>query len=192
MIQRNLAPVPVPFPNSYWVLPGKFLAGEYPRTVDPEYSLRKIRSILDAGILRFIDLTEEGERNWRGKPLAEYQSLMQNCCNDAARVRHPIPDNSIVPEKEIKRILDDIDKFLFEKTPLYVHCWGGHGRTGLIVGCWLARHGIVLGEDVFLHLRSLRTGMPDGYRDSPETETQREVVRSWQKEICKIVIDEIP
>ena len=50
----------------------------------------------------------------------------------------------------------------------------------------------MLGEDVFLHLRSLRTGMPDGYRDSPETETQREVVRSWQKEICKIVIDEIP
>ena len=26
--------------------------------------------------------------------------------------------------------------------PVYVHCWGGIGRTGTVVGCWLVRHGM--------------------------------------------------
>ncbi|MFZ5949388.1 MAG: fused DSP-PTPase phosphatase/NAD kinase-like protein [Candidatus Rifleibacteriota bacterium] len=25
--------------------------------------------------------------------------------------------------------------------PVYVHCWGGLGRTGVVVGCWSRRHG---------------------------------------------------
>ena len=30
----------VPFPGSYWVVPEKFLAGEYPGEVDPEMTKR--------------------------------------------------------------------------------------------------------------------------------------------------------
>lgn len=25
---------------------------------------------------------------------------------------------------------------------VYVHCYGGIGRTGTVVGCWLVRHGL--------------------------------------------------
>jgi len=63
-----------------------------------------------------------------------------------------------------------------------VHCWGGVGRTGTVVGCWLARHGIANGEEVLDHIARLRQGdLARRDRPSPETDTQRALVRSWRK-----------
>ena len=53
--------VPRPIPDSYWVEPGRLLAGEYPRDRDDATSLIKLRRLLEAGITLFLDLTEEGE-----------------------------------------------------------------------------------------------------------------------------------
>ena len=52
-----------PFPNSYWVIPDRFLAGSYPasgqgrRGPDPP----RLKASLDAGLDTFIDLTRLGE-----------------------------------------------------------------------------------------------------------------------------------
>jgi protein-tyrosine phosphatase len=46
-----------------------------------------------------------------------------------------------VPDAEMMgSVLDAIDTSLDEVGPAYVHCWGGHGRTGTAIGCWLVRH----------------------------------------------------
>ena len=50
-----------PIPNSYWVIPGRFAAGEYPGAIEPRNAATKLRSLLSAGIDHFIDLTEAGE-----------------------------------------------------------------------------------------------------------------------------------
>ena len=42
----------------------------------------------------------------------------------------------------MKRILDDVDEAIAGGGLTYVHCWGGIGRTGTVVGCWLVRHGL--------------------------------------------------
>ena len=47
--------------NTYWVIPGKFLAGEYPRDKDLVKAREKINRCLEVGIRHFIDLTEFGE-----------------------------------------------------------------------------------------------------------------------------------
>lgn len=47
----------VPQENSYWVVPGILLAGEYPRTQEQSSSIVQLESMLFAGITRFIDLT---------------------------------------------------------------------------------------------------------------------------------------
>ena len=52
---------PRPIDNCYWVVPGKLLAGEYPRNVDDASSQQKIARLTDAGVSVFIDLTEAGE-----------------------------------------------------------------------------------------------------------------------------------
>ncbi len=52
---------PKPIEQCYWVLPGRFLAGEYPRDKDQKSSMSKINSLLKAGVSAFIDLTEKDE-----------------------------------------------------------------------------------------------------------------------------------
>lgn len=40
---------------------------------------------------------------------------------------------------QMRAILDAIDRAA--GSIVYVHCWGGHGRTGTVAGCYLVRHG---------------------------------------------------
>jgi hypothetical protein len=40
----------LPFPKSYWVIPGKFLAGAYPGSADPEEAKEKIKALTFCGI----------------------------------------------------------------------------------------------------------------------------------------------
>ena len=48
-----------------------------------------------------------------------------------------------------------------------------------MVGCWLARHGVAVGEAALNRVTALRAHTPDADCESPETEAQREMVRSW-------------
>jgi hypothetical protein len=74
-----------PLPNSYWVEPGRLLAGEYPASASRADSLERLQRLLAAGVTYFLDLTEPGE-------LAAYE----HSCNDSGRwppviyVRKPI------------------------------------------------------------------------------------------------------
>src|SRR3712207_6971239 len=51
----------------------------------------------------------------------------------------------------------------------YVHCWGGIGRTGTVVGCYLVEHGMD-GEQAIAAIAEWRAGTPDkGRRDRKST-----------------------
>src|SRR5512136_155329 len=51
-----------PIPESYWVLPGRMLAGEYPGALyAPEVARKRLNAFLRAGFNTIIDLTCEGE-----------------------------------------------------------------------------------------------------------------------------------
>ena len=61
---------------------------------------------------------------------------------------------------------------------VYVHCAGGIGRTGTVVGCYLVRHGMQ-GEAALEEIMRLRHAMPNGGDLSPRREPQRQMVRTW-------------
>jgi len=63
---------------------------------------------------------------------------------------------------------------------VYVHCWGGIGRTGTVVGCWLVRHGLDDGDPVRTIAR-LRRRTPDAWAASPQTAAQRAMVTEWKR-----------
>src|SRR5262245_25483833 len=50
-----------PITDSYWVVPGRLLAGEYPGARTEEETRIKLRSFLEAGVNYFLDLTDETE-----------------------------------------------------------------------------------------------------------------------------------
>lgn len=164
-----------PHPNTYWVRSGIFLAGEYPRALHHEESLEKLRLLIIAGITDFIDLTtpEDG--------LMPYEDLLLLVGDERTRYhRFPIPDLG-VPHSDVEtvRILDTIDALLDSGRAVYLHCWGGIGRTGTIVGCWLARHDPM--RDPLLALRDVwKANRKSHYTESPETEAQRRYIRQWR------------
>jgi len=62
----------VPFPRSYWVEPGKLLAGCYPDE-DDEESRRKLRGLVDCGIRQVVALMETDEKDYHGNPFVPYE-----------------------------------------------------------------------------------------------------------------------
>ena len=61
MPESQSSPAPKPIDHSYWVVEGRFLAGEYPRHLDGPDEFAKLESLEAAGVSLYVDLTEEGE-----------------------------------------------------------------------------------------------------------------------------------
>jgi ADP-ribosyl-[dinitrogen reductase] hydrolase len=168
---------PPPIPDSYWVDPGRLLAGEYPGSKREAEARAKLRRFLEAGITLFIDLTESRELKPYTKFLREEAAAMGVT---AEHVRLSIPDLGTPGPALVTRILDEIDAAVAAGGRAFVHCWGGVGRTGTIAGCYLVRHGMS-GEQALAEIARLRAGTPDGHKTSPETPEQREFVRKWRE-----------
>ena len=179
--QRNA--MAVPFPRSYWVESGRLLAGYYPGASAKEEAEAKLEALLDAGIRCIITLVEEGEKNASQHALRSYQQLLARIAAsrgiEVTYVRIPVRDQDITSVPTMKIILDTIDSALAQNRPTYVHCWGGRGRTGTVVGCYLARHGRATGEKALARIVSLRRQEETRDQASPENETQRDMVRQW-------------
>jgi hypothetical protein len=166
---------PKPDPNTYWVVPGELLAGEYPGAPDSEGARRRLRRFLQAGVRHFIDLTEVGELT----PYAEL--LTEEAGSRTSYERIPIRDVSVPDEpKTMAEIIAAIDRAITEGGITYVHCWGGIGRTGLAVACWLQERGLTPDEAL--------TDLADKWRScaksermpsSPETAEQVRWVKEW-------------
>ena len=173
----------VPFPRSYWVVPGKFLAGYYPGSRDPSTAQRKLEGLLEHGVRQVINLMEEDEHNFSGETFVPYEQQLEDIAEKTAipikLVHMPIRDIDVPTVEGMVAILDEIDRAIRQNPRVYLHCWGGRGRTGTAVGCYLARHGMGVGEAALDLLSTLRQNDPISHLSSPETEIQSQFVRSW-------------
>src|SRR5215813_10982110 len=124
-----------PIIDSYWVVPGRLLAGEYPGAKTEEETRAKLRSFLEAGVDYFLDLTDEGE----GRQPYE-QLLLEEAKKLERKVvyrRLAVAEQGAPTTPEMREIQRSIENALNEGHTVYVHCWVGVGRAGLVVGCYL-------------------------------------------------------
>jgi protein-tyrosine phosphatase len=143
--------------------PGRLIAGRHPCAWGQENAGSEVRDLARAGVTLFLDLTQEGE-------LDAYASLVEP---PARHLRMPIRDFSVPTREQLVATLDEIDEELGRGGLVYVHCWAGCGRTGVVVGSWLVRHG----ADPKDALRRIAESRGLG---CPQTLEQRLVVLDWR------------
>ena len=166
-----------PITESYWVEPDRLLAGEYPGRYSAESTRQRIDALLEAGFDTFIDLTRPNETVPYFRILLEESKLYE------VEVEHrsfPIGDFGLPTPATMTSILDTIDAALRNGRRIYLHCWGGIGRTGTTVGCYLVRRGRS-GEEALRQLAELWQTVPKSqiHQRSPETYEQAQFIRNW-------------
>ncbi len=167
-----------PIPESYWVEPDRFLAGEYPGRSDPAGARSRLDAFLQAGINTFIDLTHAGE-------LLPYEAALKDLARargvEVSYARIPIRDHGIPTLEVMSSILDRIDQALSADKKVYVHCWGGVGRTGTTVGCYLIRHGLAH-QAALQQIAGWWSDIPKRayFPRSPETDEQVDFILNWR------------
>jgi ADP-ribosyl-[dinitrogen reductase] hydrolase len=164
---------PTPLRNSYWVIPGKVLAGEHPSGSNREATRDKLQRLIGAGVECFIDLTEPNEIKPYDRELPfsiEY-------------LRKPIKDHSTPAQRvHMAEILDCMHDALQSGRCVYVHCRAGIGRTGTVIGCFLVERGLP-GESALDELNRLwqQCERSHSWASIPETSDQTNYVVRWKR-----------
>jgi protein-tyrosine phosphatase len=143
--------------------PGRLVAGRHPCAHGPEGAVREVRDLLAAGVTLFVDLTHEGE----------LEPYVSHVAEPARYLNLPIRDFSVPSRESLAATLDAIDAELERGGVVYVHCWAGCGRTGVVVGTWLVRHGAAPQEALRRIAESRGAGCP-------QTLEQRKLVLGWE------------
>ncbi len=165
-----------PFENCYWIVPGRFLAGEYPGHPEEGQARERLVALAGAGVGCLVDLTAPADG------MAPYDHLLDGAGGKGLRrLSFPVDDVSVpCSEAYANAILDAIDDAVAGGEGVYLHCVGGVGRTGTLAGCWLARHGH-RGPDALARLRRLYADCPkSARRPSPETREQELYILEWR------------
>ncbi|MHB1356373.1 MAG: protein-tyrosine phosphatase family protein [Anaerolineae bacterium] len=180
MAYSQLLAANIPY-YTFWVLPKRLLAGEYPGAKNRADPLPRLQALLNLGVDRFIDLTEAGEYG-----IPAYDALAKELANKSGRSithqRLAIHDVSVPSKNHMFKILNAIDEALGGGHTVYVHCYAGIGRTGTTIGCYLVRHGM-LAESALQQLADWLSHTAKAGRPIPETPEQADFIRSWCENI---------
>ena len=162
-----------PLPNSYWVIPRQLLAGEHPAAAGRDETPERLAHLRDAGINCYIDLTEAGEQPEYRHLLARRDEYLRSAIVDC-RVPNNVADT--------QKLLATIRAALLRGRCVYVHCRAGIGRTGLVMGCFLADEGGD-GKSALAQLNSLwrHSARSMTWPKIPQTAEQADYIRRWPR-----------
>jgi hypothetical protein len=175
-----------------WLIPGHVLLGANP-TKGRGSNLERVMAVCDGGCGTFVSLQAELPPMDSNLPFpagAESYSLDVRACADRAQFMH-FPIEDLRPASNIEylaEIVAELGKRVRQGDSLYIHCFAGRGRTGLVAACLLG----VLYEDMgaeealdrvgeYYRLRASYGSSASRAQDgmSPETEPQRQQVRDF-------------
>jgi hypothetical protein len=199
-----------------WIIPNRVMVGQYPGQnpevdgPDQEAVQAHIESMIqDACITMFCSLQSEipsqddssawedggiylepmGRRDFP-RPFTHYAPIIRSLSPDCRFLHAPIVDLSVPNSDSLQslllQLLEAIDE---EDRSIYIHCWGGRGRAGLVGSCLVSLLWPELDSNAVLDLvqagydtRAGAKEMPLSLSKSPQTSTQREFVKAFVQE----------
>ena len=111
-----------PTPCTNWIIPGRLLCGEKPHGA--------LAPLTRAGVTTFVSLLSKGD-------LPSYRDGAISCNPAAMFVALPIPDQRTTTDFEVAALVLRLVRRLACGECIYIHCRGGHGRTGTLVSLLL-------------------------------------------------------
>lgn len=180
----------VPIKNSYLIDRNLNLyAGEYPGDKDNEECRNKVGEYgYWHDFQYFFDLTEEGELNPYSQYLPDGKRYQRFPIQDCG-----IPANTYSVHRLIEEIISLGQQGEHKFGKIYIHCWGGVGRTGTIVACLYAYlmkdEGLSSDELYERAMKRLRESFKrcpkSKYRTIPDTQEQCAFIRRFVENECK-------
>jgi protein-tyrosine phosphatase len=133
---------------------------------------------------------EMGLRREFPRPFTHYAPVVRSVTPDCQFIHNPIVDLSVPNSESLQSLLSQLLEAIDEEDRcIYIHCWGGRGRAGLTSACLLSLlwpeldasaslDWVQAGYDSRLGAKS----MPGALSKSPQTETQRQLVKEFVQE----------
>lgn len=137
-----------------------------------------VDELIEHGVNFIVDLTTDSE-----------QTRLQPYKSPVPVVRYSINDMSIPIDKGFAVLLTDIINRINKGSTVYIHCKGGHGRSGIAVAILIARLYNVGAMDAIAmttHYHDSRTDLKLKWRKigSPQTNLQRNYVIQFLMPLC--------
>jgi atypical dual specificity phosphatase len=122
-----------------WLLTDRLLACAYPRRQ------AGLAALAQQGVSVVVNLHQRAHHPSR---LARF---------GLTEIHLPVADFTAPSPEQLELGVEAIDKALAEGRRVAVHCGGGLGRTGTLLGCYLIRQGMST-VDAIKHVRAVRPG----------------------------------
>ena len=170
--------IPNPTPNCNYLLDERIMFGWYPCYTSTGPLSNNVKDILKTGRNVFVNLTSIKERS----ELYNYIPDVLNVVEAPIFINYPIKDVGLPLDIDSYiKLIDLLHLLVVRGDKLYIHCRGGHGRSGIVAACLLIHMGYSNQEalDLVSKAHKTRSYIPD--YPCPQTEEQAQFVRQYKK-----------